>query len=312
MKWRAKPWPEAGEPGGLAIGLAVLLTGCSPAPDSSAPPAITLTAPRDYGYVLGDVIEHTLSLDLPDGSELDPASLPAPGPVNDWLSIRASRLETLATDGGARQQVHISYQIFQGVRQPETVSIPPVTLQLSGQPPRELHSPAWPFTLTPVIPPDIKDEEIELRDPLPPVPAPTAAAWRVLGYWLAGLAGVTGLFALRQYLRRRRQRPFAAAARQLAAALAGRLDENALGDGLRILHRAFDHTFGETLFVGQIERFCAEHPAFAPLQDRLAAFFALSQSHFFAPGSAGVTDPATRAWLLDLGRRCATAERRAL
>lgn len=298
-----------------AAGAAVFFmfaAGCAPDSDSGHEPSVTLRAPRDFGYVLGDSIDHTLSVELEQGQTLDTGSLPQPGPVNDWLDIRGSRWEISQTGSRTTWLIHVDYQVFKGVREPEQVPMPPLTLRLAGQPPREILTPAWSFTLVPIIPPGLPDEQIEPREPAPPTPAATTAMARRLLYWLSGTGAVLGLFGLRQWLRKRRPRPFAAAARQLRSALAGEPDTAALQAGLRALHRAFDQTFGETLFAGQIQRFCRRHPAFAPLQDRMAAFFTLSQLLFFEPGGAHAVDSATRDWLNDLARRCAAAESKAL
>jgi mxaA protein len=295
--------------GGLLL---VLLGGCSSSPDSAKPPSVTLNAPRDYGYVMGDIIDQTLRVVLPGGQSLDTTSLPQPGGVNEWLSVRGSRWD-LRRDGPREiWEIHVAYQVFKGVREPEQAVIPPLTLRLAGSPAQELHSPAWPFTLVPVIPPEIKDEQVELREPLPAEPAETASVMKRWLLWLAGTACVIGLFGLRQFLRNRRARPFAVACRQLKATLSHHHESDELRAAARLLHRAFDQTFGETLFAGQIDRYCTAHPAFAPLKERLVGFFTLSQRLFFDLGGLGEADPATRDWLMDLGRRCAAAERKAL
>lgn len=295
---------------GAAI-LFVVAAGCAPDSDNGHEPSVSLRTARDFGYLLGDSIDHALSIELDQGQTLDTSSLPQPGPVNDWLIIRGSRWTVSQAGSRATWLIHVDYQVFKGVREPEQVPMPPLSLRLVGQPPREIRTPAWSFTLVPLIPPGIADEQIEPREPAPPSPAATSAPARRLRYWLTGAGAVLGLIGLRRWLRKRRPRPFAAAARQLRSALAGPPDAATLQAGLRALHRAFDQTFGETLFAGQIQRFCRHHPSFAPLQDRLAAFFTLSQLLFFEPGRSSAVDPATRDWLNDLARRCAAAERQA-
>lgn len=324
MKWPARHWLDhwvsflssgavAQWPFSAAAGvLLVMLDGCSSPPDSAQPPAITLNATRDYGYVMGDIIDQTLRVDLPDGQSLDTTSLPQPGGVNEWLFLRGGRWDVRQDGPREIWELHIAYQVFKGVREPEQAIIPPLTLRLSGNPPQELHSPAWSFTLVPVIPPELEDDQVELREPLPVEPADTASVLRQWLLWLAGTLGVLGLFGLRRFLLDRRARPFALACRQLKATLTHRDEPDELRAGARHLHRAFDQTFGETLFAGQLDRYCTAHPAFAPIKERLADFFALSRRLFFDLDGPEDIDPATRDWLIDLGRRCAAAERKAL
>jgi len=52
-------------------------------------PIVTL---RDSGYLLGDLVDERVDLDLPPGVSLDPDSLPLPGRVAPWMEVRASRI----------------------------------------------------------------------------------------------------------------------------------------------------------------------------------------------------------------------------
>lgn len=303
---------SGGRAGCLAGAAMGLLAGCSPVQESEQPPVVTVSAPRDYGYVIGDIIEQTLDVELTGGQTLDAQSLPVPGAVNEWLAVRGSRWSVSRNGPREKLEIHVAYQVFKGVRAPEQAVIPPLTLRLAGSPLREFHTPAWPFTLAPVIPAGLKDELVELREPVPAEPLNAGPLLRQWLFWLASLAGVGALFGLRHYLNQRRVRPFAVACRQLKAALRHRQDADELRVAARLLHRALDQTFGATLFAGQLDRFCAEHPVFAPLRERLAAFFMLSQGLFFAIEGPENTDNATRDWLIDLSQRCAAAERKAL
>ena len=288
--------------------LLILLAGCSPDGGEGQKPEIRLEAPRDYAYVIGDRIEHTLTLRLASGESLDLSALPQPGPINDWLMLRDSRWEPAPEDETLR--LHVTYQIFKGVRTPEQVTGPPLALRLQGREARTVATPEWTFTLAPVIPPDETDETLSLRDPQPPLPATSADLIRRLGLSLLGLGIVGLLWGLRAFLRRRKTRPFARARWELRGALATRHDLESLRRAARSLHRAFDHTFGETLFPGEIERFCQANPTFAPLDRELAAFFQWSQTLFFDPAAATI-EPRTHDWLIDLAGRFAAAERKA-
>ena len=106
---------------------------------------------------------------------------------------------------------------------------------------------------------------------------------------------------------------FAEAARELRHALKGRVDDDALRQAARALHRAFDRTFGQTLFAAEIDRFCAKHQAFAPHRERMERFFAWSRRLFFETGGAeDPRAPEARQALLELASGCEAAERRTL
>jgi mxaA protein len=164
-----------------------------------------------------------------------------------------------------------------------------------------------------VIPPDIIDEQVELRDPVPPLPVDAGPLTRQLLAWLGAAAFFALLIGLRAFLVCRKTRPFAEAGRELRHALRGSLDETALRESARALHRAFDRTFGQTLFAAEIDRFCALHQAFTPHRERMEDFFAWSRGLFFDTGMpAEFVTAEARQSLLELVSRCEAAERKNL
>lgn len=291
--------------------LSVFFTACGHRATEDTQATITLSAPRDFAYVIGSTIEHTLKVHPQSGQTLDSTGIPSPGAINDWLIIRSVDLASTPTDAEDNYVVRISYQIFKGVRRPEQAVIPPVKLHLSGQKPQELESPAWSFTLVPVIPPDESDDVLTVREPQAHPAISSASELRKLYVWLSAVVGVTLLFGLRQVLRQRRNQPFASACRQLKSTLTTQPEQEALCEGVRIIHRALDQTFGETLFKSHLDQFCRKHPSFATIEDQLKVFFSLSQQLFFDPSHKIAVESSTKKWLSDLAQRCLAAERKA-
>lgn len=79
-------------------------------------------------------------------------------------------------------------------------------------------------------------------------------------------------------------------------------------EGMRLMHRAFDHTYGQTLFRRDIPAFMKAHPRFQRAEDSLDAFFALSGRLFFiAEPYAPETDEINA--LVNLLGQCVRAER---
>ena len=64
---------------------------------------------RDTGYMLGDLIDERIEVSLPDGTHIDPESLPLPGRVAPWLEVRGATLEPARA--GAQALV-VTYEIF--------------------------------------------------------------------------------------------------------------------------------------------------------------------------------------------------------
>jgi len=172
--------PAAGRPSMQRNPWAMLLVSCLPLtafasgangpvePASMPPdpiqPIVTL---RDSGYLLGDLIDERVDLNLPSGVSLDPDSLPLPGRVAPWMEIRTSRINHGEQDGG--QSVIVRYQIFAEVEQTERVPIPAFKLRVrDGSQTRVVEVPVKSFMLSPALPPTLGDEDRELKSQAPP------------------------------------------------------------------------------------------------------------------------------------------------
>lgn len=274
-------------------------------------PRVEAFPPRDFGYVLGDLVEQRFAIAVPEAYALETGALPAPGALDENLDLHGLSWDETHAQGEARYRLRIVYQTFKGVREAEKATVPPLTLRFHGPEPLEAHTPAWEFTVAPLIPPQLPDEKVAIRAALPPVPIAMADHEGRLAAYLAALLALLGYLGWRRYAPARRDRPFARAQRALRRLLRGPAGAGADGyrAAARRLHRALDETAGGTLFAEQLAGFCAERPAFAGLAGELAEFFALSQRLFFAePETPPPADyPAAR--LESLCRRCAQAER---
>ena len=264
----------------------------------------TLSASRDYGYTIGDIIEHTITVE----AGINPTALPQPGPLNDWLTLRAAEWGTQLIDGREHPAIHLSYQVFKGVQKPESVTIPALPLHMTGSAGDPMETPFWSFTLIPVIPPDLQNEDIDIRAPLAPEPPTLTAVWPRIRLWTCLLALGTALWGIRAYRLNTRVRPFAQACHLMAAHRIP-IDANPLEHHTRLLHRALDQTWGETLFLEDVDGLCTLRPEFSHLRNRLIEFFGHSQRLFFDTRPSFETESVTLNWLTDLGRRCAAAER---
>ncbi|CAL1239071.1 hypothetical protein [Candidatus Methylocalor cossyra] len=288
----------------LAAALALWSTAAYPAPSLR----VELAAPRDYGYLIGDLIVHRLTVELPAAYRLEPGFLPRPGAVNDWLEIRSVAWDRTDEGDAARYRIRVTYQVFKGVRSPERATVPALPLRFTGPEPLTLTAPEWSFSLAPLIAPETGDEAVAIRAPRAPEPASTLPQQRRLGGFLAG-ALVLGAWLLRGRLGwSRRPQPFHRAYRELRRLLRGPASPETYRTAAKLLHRALDETAGYTVFAGQLDRFCQQRPAFAALRAELAEFFAFSQRLFFTATATPADYPPPR--LEALCRRCAAAERR--
>jgi mxaA protein len=292
-----------------AIPAAILLLWSALA--SAAPePRVELSAPRDFGYVMGDIIEHTVTVAVPEAYALESGFLPQPGALDEGLDVRAVDWDALRENGEIRYRIRIAYQLFKGVRTAEKALVPALPLRFRGAELPEAKIPAWEFTITPLIPPQLADESVAIREGLPPEPLAATLHERQLLIYLTGVLAVLGYLAWRRIGRTRRNQPFARAHRELKKRLRGPVSPDTYRAAAKLLHRALDETAGRTLFAEQVGRFCESRPAFAELREDLAGFFNLSQRLFFTSPNTPIPPDYPAARLEDLCRRCVAAERR--
>lgn len=284
-------------------------SGCS---EKRSEPVVTLEARRDFGYTVGSIVEHRIIVDLAPNLSVDPKLLPGQGPVNDWLDLRTVRWSMPADD---QLRLDVGYLILKGVKMPEPTAIPPLSLRIRhGDAVLELHSPEWPFTLMPVIPPDIPEEHVEIRGMRELETLGTATdLWLLVGSLLAATACLF-LIALRRGLFPAlvAPPPFTAALRELERPSFSLSPAERYVPALKRIHRAIDETAGTIVFSGTLAHFLGHHSAFRSLRSDFEQFFQISEQHFFASVESVHNEAEqARRWhsLVDFCRRCARCER---
>ncbi|QXP83521.1 hypothetical protein ABZN20_02390 [Methylococcus sp. ANG] len=288
----------------LAIMLAVVVAFAllMKANDGAAPARFESQDDHAATHTMGDLIVRDIVVSTGPGVHIDPASLPAPGAINEWAEIR--EVKTDSTDEQTR--VRVTYQVFHGVRGPETAELPPLRLRFEGaggSP--DVEAPALPVSFMPLIPPGIPDEKVVIRATRPAEPRPFSPYGQWLGFGL-GLGGGAGIYLL--WLRGLLPMlagplPFRRACRELQR-LANQPSPGRTA--CLILHRALNETAGEAVFGNRLEAFLERHPEFAGIRDELDEFFALSRGVFFAEAADG--DAYARC--LKLARRARQLERK--
>ena len=273
--------------------------------DKPIQPIVTL---RDSGYLLGDLIDERIELDLPSGTSLDPDSLPLPGRVAPWMEVRAARIE--GEDQAGRQSVIVRYQIFAEVEQAERVPIPPFKLRLrDGTRTRIVEVPSKSFMLSPALPATLTDEDRELKSAAPPrlLPARNAALGVLFSAIAAALCATYLLWAHdRLPFLPRAPGPFARLWRSWRRR--GRRDLSD-DDGLALLHAwhaALNLAAGEALYPSTLPRLFTCAPYLQPLRARIEELFERSWQSFYGPAS---NRPPGTDELLDVLRDSAERER---
>jgi len=257
------------------------LTACSGSGDSGSrhgKPTVT----RDYGYVIGDVLPMDYRFEL-KGDEIDASSLPPAGPLNEWLTIRGYRIETHPHRDGDETLLHVDYQIFKGIKAPELLTVPSLSFRLRARPESSVSTDPWTLTQVPVIPPDLNNEDIEPHDGIGVGLIDTRPASQRLAYWFSGTLLILLLMLFRKYLQQRRYRPFQTSQPRIRAAFREGADLEAIMEGMRLMHRALDHTYGETLFRRDIPDFLSIHPGFDSVRVSLNDFLFFQDDSSLSP-----------------------------
>ena len=142
----------------LCSGLAMLLTMSASAAETG-PIETSSEPPRRVGWFLGDRLAWHGRIVAPEGFELDPASLPQPGPIDNFTEIGSIAVEDGEADGARAYDITIDYQSFYVPLEPREVSVPGLSVELRRVSPaaeaperREASFAGWSVVLSPLRP----------------------------------------------------------------------------------------------------------------------------------------------------------------
>lgn len=266
------------------LSVLAILTLPSCASDASPVKDLSLQTPRAFGYVIGDKIQHSITMTVARPYELEKGFLLKPGPLNDWLELAGIDCREAGSLTERHYRLLVTYQIFKGVEAPKTLTIPALTLRIhDGGNSIEVSTPAWPFSLRPLGSGAAQSGSTPIRPAQAPVRLSLQPHLWMLAAMTAGILLIAFYCAWRYDLLpflQRHPRPFTRACRALKILHDG-ADARSYRAALRIVHQALNETAGETLFLDCLDRFYKQHPAMAALRSETEAFFAASRQVFF-------------------------------
>ncbi len=266
------------------IAVVGLMLKLLPSPVYGAESPIITTSPlRDFGYVIGDEVEHRFSVTVAGDALLETRYLPHPGPVNDSLELRELHWYSEPSGTRIRHDFLARYQIFKGVRQAEQITLPAFPLHFSGTGAAPLASPEQRVTLSPLIPAHIPDASVVIQqNPHIPLPKEPDTRWRLV--WGPGLFISLTALALRYrwfWPLTASRPPFARALAALRPLQRGTPPPDAQTRSFRLLHQAFNQTAGYSVISSRLADFLGQHPAYRPLETDIRWFFECSEQLFF-------------------------------
>lgn len=286
--------------------LAIANFGCS----RRIPPAVSdfsVQTPKPFGYVIGDLIEQRIQIELRRGVTLLYTSLPSKGPINRWLNLADINIDTSQTQIGRRYDIKLRYQLFYAPLEVKMLTLPSFDLRLKqGVIVTRKTVPAWNFTMSPLRELAVRkqDGETYIR---PPALAPLidtgppflkrlvwVLVWTISSALLAYWHGWLPFIGTRKI--------FSEAGRRLA-----HLDDNQLEAVLQTMHRAFNELNQGILFKHQLASFFRQHGRYRALRNELEWFFDYSNRYYFAQQQR--SDPEAVKKIKALCRACRHLER---
>ncbi|MEH6719591.1 MAG: hypothetical protein V7704_11985 [Aurantimonas endophytica] len=271
--------------------------------------------PRRVGWFVGDRLDWSGHVTIPEGLELDSASLPEPGPLDSFTEISSITVSREAESDATRYDFHVVYQSFYVPLEPREITIPPLNIGFRATAEndptrRDIAFPAWPVVLSPLRPILERSSMEAMRpDKLLTVIDTTrrqgvvAASWAAFAILVAAFGWHRGWGPARY----RRSRPLARAWRDISRAQLAEVQgyEAAL---LR-LHRGLDEAFGHRILADDLDRHLLGRPAFGDVSGDLHRFFAASRAHFFAGRTGAAASILPGNLLRELARRLSAIER---
>lgn len=284
---------------------------------------------RNVGYVVGDIFQRTLELEVAEPYALSRGSLPAVGISHAGIELRKVEVEEKKLSESTRYRIEMTYQVFAHTCTASKVKLPAQTLQVTAHgKSQQVPIPGWSLRISPLATYGETDIEKDMSPYRAPLRVATGYLKPALGLSLVlVLISVLGLI----YINGDRSwfpgmgGPFAASYRRISTL------ENCpsnLNKVITAIQSAFNATFKENLFGHDVDRFVQKHPNFLQHKDEIEVFFSLSNHVFFevqdialkttlaefpaqsqTPAAASDKDIHSFGWLVEFCRACRDCER---
>jgi mxaA protein len=280
---------------------------------------------RDAGFVVGDVLDRTITLTIKKPYELVKESLPIEGYEHRYKGqisgielVKISTEETKHSDG-ATHVLHLRYQIFTTGKLAKPAALRAEIIKMRNTTNKgvlQYRIPSYSFRISPLS----VFGSVKLKEEMSPFIAPLLLdanenklhlkiSIGLLGIALLGLLYIFGMHAWLP----RMGAPFAKAYRDIR-----KMPDTAEGlqKAVARVHESLNKTSGTSLFSSNLADFLQTKPAFAPVKQEIEQFFGLSRQVFFEDSSeSGTTNlgrnlgESPKAWLQKFCRRLRDCER---
>ena len=273
---------------------------------------------RDAGYVVGDVLERTITLTIKKPYELVKESLPIEGYEHRYRGqisgielIKINTQETSHSDS-VTHVLRLKYQVFTTGKLAKPAALRAEIIKLRNTANKEIvqyRIPSFNFRISPLS----VFGSVKLKEEMSPFVRPLRLnanrdilqleiAVGLLSLTLIALLYIFGAYAWLP----RMGAPFAKAYRDIRK-MPNTTEE--LKKAVARLHTALNNTAGSILFSSNLADFLQKKPAFTPLEAEFEKFFTLSSEVFFESSEATHLGENSKDWLLKFCRHLRDCER---
>lgn len=278
-----------------------------------------INPPRDVGYIVGDVLERTIVLEIKKPYKLLDTSLPIVGYERRWknqptgIELVRIKHDKAEHDAATTHTLHLAYQVFTNNVVAKPAVLPGEIVKLQAD--KEIvqyRIPSWQFAISPISvygSVKIETDMSPLRGPLLLNADAEKQRLKILLTILAlALLGLLYILGRHAWLPRMGG-PFAKAYRKVSKLRRGPASDASLQTAVSHIHEALNTTAGNSVFSDTLDAFLAKKPAFKPIKGELLQFFGLSRHVFFEHHAVHETGPEPMEWLRAFCRRCRDCER---
>lgn len=274
---------------------------------------------RDAGFVVGDVLERTITLTVKKPYELVKESIPIIGYEHRYkgqisgIELVKINVEEKQHSDSVTHVMHLSYQVFTTGKLAKPAALRAEIVKIRNTEKKEVlqyRIPSFAFRISPLS----VFGAVKLKEELSPFTPPLLIDSSKQKLYIKILSGTLGLsllgllyiFGMHAWLPRMGA-PFAKAYRDIR-----KIPDTAEGlkQAVGRMHESLNKTAGTTLFSNNIESFLNTRPAFSPVKQDIEKFFSLSRQVFFeADATSSIVENSPRAWLLKFCRHMRDCER---
>lgn len=280
---------------------------------------VTIVEPeRDAGYVVGDILQRIVTLEVKKPYELVETSLPIVGYEHRWqgqitgIELSKIALKKQGHSDSTTYTLHLGYQVFTTGKVAKPAILRPEIIKFRDAKKSELlqyQLPPFSFRISPLSvygQVNIKDEMSPFRTPLLLDTNPEKFKLKILlGILAIALLGLLYILGIRAWLPRMGA-PFAKAYRDIRKLPP---TSEGLQQAVARVHKSLNITAGNSVFNDNLDQFVLQKPAFKPVKADIERFFGLSRQVFFEPQATHQAGEAPLDWLRSFCRRCRDCER---